>query len=526
MQLKKPIFVAILVLVAVSGAGAQNLSLSRPNRPGRTSNDAPGANPGQPFSISPTSLWGGVQGTDYQANLTTAFGTAPIAWSITSGALPPGVTLNTSTGEISGVPSSAGLFAFTIKASDVAAKTVSRGFTVNVSPNNDVYGNTGGGVYATEGGAPSQSATVIMSCQTAALNADTVYRLGQNLTAATPGARCLTLNRGVKIDLGNFTVSGRIYLNGNPSSVVLFNGTVNCNWPDSGGDSGCITILGEGVFTGEMRLHHLNVTNTGSLGRGIHIDWTISGKQPGNTMRVFNNTILVPSQPQSIRSFAIALLGNNHSPEFFSNDLTCAADAGACQGIMCYNTADCKFHHNRINLITNTTPEGGRGLLFDGGTQGGEAWNNLITSNNNRALRIRDSSNIRVHHNKFKSIAANGAGAIHLADPDAGKVNDLNTLIDNNDFELAGGTVVFMRNGSNAIFKDNTFTCVGACNNSKLASLRTPIAPGNISEVIFQNNLGIILVSGPPQTLVETGATARTCNSGQAGGTGAVVNAC
>jgi len=56
------------------------------------------------LTISPSSLPSGHQGTAYSATLTASGGTAPYTWSITSGALPSGLTLNTATGAITGTP--------------------------------------------------------------------------------------------------------------------------------------------------------------------------------------------------------------------------------------------------------------------------------------------------------------------------------------------------------------------------------------------------------------------------------------
>ena len=73
-----------------SGAGDGN-ALSRPTT----------------LSISTTSLASGQVGTPYSATLTASGGTPPYQWSVSSGALPPGLTLAASTGVISGTPTTA-----------------------------------------------------------------------------------------------------------------------------------------------------------------------------------------------------------------------------------------------------------------------------------------------------------------------------------------------------------------------------------------------------------------------------------
>ncbi len=44
------------------------------------------------------------KGTAYSASLGTRSGTSPITWQVLSGTLPPGITLNSTTGVFSGVP--------------------------------------------------------------------------------------------------------------------------------------------------------------------------------------------------------------------------------------------------------------------------------------------------------------------------------------------------------------------------------------------------------------------------------------
>jgi Putative Ig domain/Abnormal spindle-like microcephaly-assoc'd, ASPM-SPD-2-Hydin len=63
----------------------------------------------------------GVTGQAYSFTA-TATGTGPITWSIVSGGLPSGLTLNTATGVISGNPS-AGTFTFTLRATNMAGQT-------------------------------------------------------------------------------------------------------------------------------------------------------------------------------------------------------------------------------------------------------------------------------------------------------------------------------------------------------------------------------------------------------------------
>ena len=71
--------------------------------------------PPMPPTIVAESLPDGMEGEAY-SNRLTAKGTAPITWSIVSGVLPEGLSLNKDTGEISGTPAGEGTEVFTVMA--------------------------------------------------------------------------------------------------------------------------------------------------------------------------------------------------------------------------------------------------------------------------------------------------------------------------------------------------------------------------------------------------------------------------
>jgi len=88
-----------------------------------------------PPSITTTSLPNGAVGAAYSQTLTFAPGTAtPYTWSVSSGALPTGLSLDTAQGTISGTPTTAGNFNFTITATDTASKTGSQALSMTIQP--------------------------------------------------------------------------------------------------------------------------------------------------------------------------------------------------------------------------------------------------------------------------------------------------------------------------------------------------------------------------------------------------------
>jgi hypothetical protein len=84
------------------------------------------------ISISTTVLPGGVRARAYSAQLSAADNVGAFTWSIVSGALPTGLTLDPSTGVISGKPNRPGTFNFTVAVRD-AQTSASRAFSIRIA---------------------------------------------------------------------------------------------------------------------------------------------------------------------------------------------------------------------------------------------------------------------------------------------------------------------------------------------------------------------------------------------------------
>jgi hypothetical protein len=79
-------------------------------------------------SITTTSLPEGAIGTAYSQILSATLGTSPYTWSVTSGSLPPGLTLSGDT--ISGTPTTAGTSNFDVQLTDNAGNTAIQALSV------------------------------------------------------------------------------------------------------------------------------------------------------------------------------------------------------------------------------------------------------------------------------------------------------------------------------------------------------------------------------------------------------------
>ena len=86
-----------------------------------------------PFiTLSPATIPGGEVGSPYNQSLTASGGTAPYSYTITAGALPPGLSLDPSAGTLAGTPVGAGTFAFTVTATDATLCTGSHAYVMTI----------------------------------------------------------------------------------------------------------------------------------------------------------------------------------------------------------------------------------------------------------------------------------------------------------------------------------------------------------------------------------------------------------
>jgi beta-glucosidase len=132
---------------------------------------------GQPAAltiVTSSPLPAGVVGAPYTQVFTAVSGIAPYrSWAITGGSSPPGTSLTTTTvdgapaGLLSGTPTTAGTFAFTVQATDGANDTATKPFSLTINPAGTVTISLGGIVNAAsyEGGgvAPGEVVTIFGS---------------------------------------------------------------------------------------------------------------------------------------------------------------------------------------------------------------------------------------------------------------------------------------------------------------------------------------------------------------------------
>jgi hypothetical protein len=89
--------------------------------------------PPPPVAFAATALPGGRATVPYSAAVSATGGQGTYAWTVSSGSLPAGLSLDSSTGVISGTPLAAGAYSFTVSVADAAAPANSASGAVTIS---------------------------------------------------------------------------------------------------------------------------------------------------------------------------------------------------------------------------------------------------------------------------------------------------------------------------------------------------------------------------------------------------------
>ena len=166
------------------------------------------------LQITTSSLSSGQVGASYGTSLAASGGTAPYSWSLSSGGLPPGLSLDASSGAISGTPTASGSFSFTAKVTDSTSptkQTATKAFSVTIAA-------AVSGVTITTSSVPNGQVGSAYST-TLAANGGTVPYTWSISAGALP--------TGLALGAGNGVISGTPTASGNSSFTVQVKDAAN-----------------------------------------------------------------------------------------------------------------------------------------------------------------------------------------------------------------------------------------------------------------------------------------------------------
>ena len=180
----------------------------------------------------------GVVGTPYSVTLTAGGGTTPYTWSISAGSLPAGLTLNTSTGVVSGTPTLAGTSSFTAKVTDAKGKTATFATSITILSSMLTVAVSTSPATVAPGGTVTYTITATNSGQTALTGATFTDPLSDVVDDAAYNNDASATAGSVSFASPNLTWTGNLAVGA--SATITFSVTVNN--PDTGNKTLASTI--------------------------------------------------------------------------------------------------------------------------------------------------------------------------------------------------------------------------------------------------------------------------------------------
>jgi uncharacterized protein YhjY with autotransporter beta-barrel domain len=256
--------------------------------------------------VGPSTIPGGTVGSGYSQFITASGGTGPYTYSISTGALPPGFTLNTNTGLTGGTPTAGGTFTFGVKAVDSTTGTgapfshvagyslVIAAPTITVSPTTlttltqtvatnqtiSASGGTGPFTFAVTGGTlPAGLNLSTAGALTGAPTGTGAYSFTVTATDSSTGTGPYTGSRTY-----SGTISAGVPVTAAKSATVTYDTATPIDLTASitGGAANSVTVT-SGPSHGSTSVSGLTVTYTPTTGYAGPDSFTYTATGPGGT---------------------------------------------------------------------------------------------------------------------------------------------------------------------------------------------------------------------------------------------------
>ena len=264
-----------------------------------------------PLSITTQApLAGGEVGVAYAQAFAATGGTPPYQWSVSSGTV-PGLTLS-ATGSLTGTPTAAGTFSFTIQVVDSARATATQAFTIKIAPvplvitTSSLPGGTVGTSYtattlAATGGTPPYTWSVASGALPGGLSISSAGVISGTPTAAGTFSVTLKVTDSAQVTTTQaFTITVTAALT--ITTATLPNGTVGAAYSQTlalAGGSGTFTwSVSAGALPGGITLNSSTGSLSGTPSAPGAFTFTVSVTGGGQTAtQSFTITVGVPSAP-------------------------------------------------------------------------------------------------------------------------------------------------------------------------------------------------------------------------------------
>ena len=278
------------------------------------------------LSITTTSpLPNGATGASYSASFAATGGSTPYNWSVTSGSLPAGLTL-ASNGSLTGTPTTAGAFNFTVQVTDsppqgVSPQAVTKTFALRITQ--PVSVTTPSPINATLG----TSLTVVMTASGG---------VGPYLWYVASGSQ---LPPGFTLD----TISG--FLSGTPTTLGTFNFSVQANDNAAGTATKALVM----VVQPRLAITTASPAPNGAVGASYSLTLAASGGYPPVTWAVDSGTLpaglaldgaagTLSGTPQAAGAFSFVIRATDSTKATATKSFTLAISPAAAGVLLSVST--------------------------------------------------------------------------------------------------------------------------------------------------------------------------------------------